>query len=113
MATEELYERIYKVAAQIPKGKVATYGQLAFYAGIPRGGRLAGRAMANAPESLNIPCHRVVNHAGCCAPGYIEQKNLLEMEGVVFTRNGCVDMKRCLWNLGEISQNEPCPPQNP
>ena len=106
MATEELFERIYIVASQIPKGRVATYGQLAFYVGVPRGGRLAGRAMANAPQGRNIPCHRVVNSAGRCAPGYTEQKKLLEKEGIVFSKNGHVDMQRHLWNPGENAQNE-------
>ncbi len=113
MAEKELYQRIYQVASMIPTGKVATYGQLAFYAGIPRGGRLAGRAMAHAPEGLGIPCHRVVNSAGRCAPGFFTQRSLLEAEGVPFTAGGLVDMKRCLWNPGDFSQNAPAPAQNP
>ena len=104
MAMNTLYERMYEMAAKIPPGKVMTYGQLAFYAGIPRGGRLAGRAMANVKAGVNIPCHRVVNSAGACAPGYTEQKALLEKEGVVFLKSGRVDMKRCLWNPAESMQ---------
>ena len=113
MAKEELYERIFQVATLIPVGKVATYGQLAFYAGFPQGGRLAGRAMANAPEGRSIPCHRVVNSTGGCAPGFMEQRSLLEAEGVSFKKDGRVDMKRHLWNPGETAQKEPSQARNP
>jgi len=98
MLRVELYERIFGLAACIPLGKVATYGQLAFLAGIPRGGRMAGQAMAHVDESRCIPCHRVVNSKGCCAPGYREQRALLAAEGISFLQDGRVDMKRHLWN---------------
>lgn len=98
MTRAELYERIYGLAALIPPGKVATYGQLAFLAGIPQGGRMAGQAMAHVQEGHSIPCHRVVNSQGRCAPGYLEQRTLLEAEGVSFLKDGRVAMKRHLWN---------------
>lgn len=44
------------------------------------------------------PCHRVVNSAGRLAPGFYEQRSLLENEGVGFKENGCVDMKKHGWN---------------
>ncbi len=103
MTRVELYERIYALAALIPPGKVLTYGQLAFLAGVPRGGRLAGQAMANVKEGRNIPCHRVVNIKGRCAPGYIAQQALLKAEGVAFLKDGRVDMKRHLWNPSEMA----------
>lgn len=103
MTKAELYERIFKMAALIPSGKVATYGQLAFLAGIPRGGRMAGKALASVKEGLNIPCHRVVNSVGRCAPGYNEQPALLKAEGVTFLKDGRVDMKRHIWNPLETS----------
>ncbi len=103
MTKAELYERIYQIASLIPAGKVATYGQLAFLAGIPRGGRMAGQAMAHTAEGRSIPCHRVVNSVGRCAPGYIEQHELLQAEGVSFLKDGRVDMKRHLWNPAEIA----------
>ena len=102
MTKAELYERIYHMAAFIPPGKVATYGQLAFLAGFPQGGRMAGQAMANVTEGRNIPCHRVVNSAGRCAPGYTAQQALLQAEGVSFLKDGRVDMKRHLWNPQEM-----------
>lgn len=97
----ELYRRLYDAARSIPPGKVVTYGQLAFLAGLPRGGRLAGQAMAHAPEGENIPCHRVVNSQGQCAPGFTEQRTRLQGEGVAFLKNGRVDMKRHLWSPGD------------
>lgn len=98
MGREELYQRLYEAALAIPAGKVATYGQLAFLAGIPRGARLAGQAMAHAPEGRAIPCHRVVNSQGACAPGFPEQRQRLEAEGVTFLPSGLVDMRRHLWH---------------
>ncbi len=98
----EFYQRIYKLALMIPRGKVATYGQLAFMAGNPRGARMAGRAMKNAPVGMDIPCHRVVNSAGDIAPDYVfeskrHQRAMLEAEGVIFKTNGKINMKICLW----------------
>ena len=82
----EFDAEIYDIVRQIPPGRVVTYGQLA---------RLAGRALANAPEGL--PCHRVVNSSGRLAPGWPAQRELLEREGVTFRRNGCVDLSKHLW----------------
>lgn len=102
-ATEEFYNRIHKLALLIPRGKVATYGQLAFMAGNPRGARAAGRAMKFAPADMDIPCHRVVNKSGEVAPGYVfegrkHQRRMLETEGVEFRATGRIDMKKCLWD---------------
>jgi methylated-DNA-protein-cysteine methyltransferase-like protein len=94
----DVYRRLYDIARCIPKGKVLTYGQLAFLAGFPRGARLAGQAMAHAPEGESIPCHRVLNSQGCCAPGFTQQRALLQEEGVTFLQSGRVDMKRHLWS---------------
>ena len=86
--------------AQIPKGKVATYGQLALLAGSPRASRIVGAAMYRAPSGL--PCHRVLYRDGtlCCDEafgGKEIQRQLLEAEGVDFLPDGRVDLKRCLW----------------
>ena len=97
MKRADLYERMYAWAAQIPPGCVATYGQLAFLAGIPRGARLCGQAMCHVPDGYDIPCHRVVTWDGRCAPGFAEQRSLLEKEGVTFLPSGQVDMKRHVW----------------
>ena len=81
---------IWSIVAQIPAGRIATYGQLARLAGMPGYARRVGRAMAAAPEGL--PCHRVVNSQGRTAPGWARQRELLEAEGVRFRRNGCADL---------------------
>jgi methylated-DNA-protein-cysteine methyltransferase-like protein len=92
---EDFERRIYALVARIPRGKVASYGQLAVYAGGPRWARKAGRAMAGAPPGL--PCHRVVNSAGRTAPGWAEQPALLRAEGITFTLAGHVRMRRHRW----------------
>ena len=95
-----LPQRVYQLVAQIPKGKVATYGQLALLAGSPRASRIVGAAMFRAPAGL--PCHRVLYRDGtlCCDQafgGKETQRQLLEAEGVPFLPDGRVDLKRCLW----------------
>lgn len=92
-------EKIYTLTAQIPAGKVATYGQLALLAGSPRASRIAGAAMYRAPAGL--PCHRVVYASGRLSPpdvfGPGIQRALLEQEGVTFLPDGRVDLAACLW----------------
>jgi methylated-DNA-protein-cysteine methyltransferase-like protein len=96
------FAKIYDIVAQIPKGKVATYGQIAALAGMPRGARVVGWAMRAVPEYLDIPCHRVVNKLGAMAPDYAfggkeVQRSLLEAEGVTFKINGLINMEESLW----------------
>ena len=83
------------MVALIPSGKVASYGQLAVYAGNGRWSRKAGRAMCHAPNGL--PCHRVVSSTGRTVPGWPEQRALLLAEGVPFTQAGHVAMRNCRW----------------
>ena len=93
-------QRVYGLVAQIPKGKVSTYGQLALLLGSPRASRIVGAAMARAPG--NLPCHRVVYGDGRMSfPGSLEkedQRRLLLEEGVEFLPAGRADLKRCLWD---------------
>jgi methylated-DNA-protein-cysteine methyltransferase-like protein len=94
--------RVYRIVEQIPRGKVATYGQIAALAGNPMAARAVGTAMRNTPAYLNVPCHRVVNQAGTLAPGSAfggqgRQREILEAEGVSFCENGLIDMKKCIW----------------
>ena len=96
------FEKIYEVVRNIPKGKVATYGQVALLAGNPRWARVVGYALHVNPEPGVIPCHRVVNREGRVAPGFAfggegVQRKLLESEGVVFEPDGSIDMdKYCI-----------------
>ena len=93
------FEKIYEVVRNIPKGRVATYGQVAILAGNPHWARVVGYALHNNPEPGIIPCHRVVNREGKVAPGFAfggggVQRQLLEAEGIVFEKDGTVDLKK-------------------
>ena len=96
---ESLIYQILSVVSEIPEGRVATYGQIAALIGRDRNARLVGRVLSRAQFYGDYPCHRVVNHAGRTAPGWREQRFLLEQEGVEFQKNGCVDMKRFQWEV--------------
>lgn len=81
------FERIYDVVKQIPKGKVATYGQVAALAGNKRWSRVVGYALHVNPDPGNIPCHRVVNREGEVSKAFAfggenRQIALLKNEGV-------------------------------
>jgi methylated-DNA-protein-cysteine methyltransferase-like protein len=95
------YGSVYRLVRLIPRGKVASYGQLAMYLGDPRGARTVGWAMRVAPE--DVPWHRVINAQGRIiesgrGPGDVDrQRALLESEGVCFTKNGRIDLARHLW----------------
>lgn len=101
MDAELIYE-ILSVVEEIPPGRVASYGQVARLAGREKNARLVGQILRRAALYGNYPCHRVVNHAGRTAPGWPEQRALLEAEGVAFLPNGNVDMRRCLWKEAEV-----------
>ena len=93
------FEKIYEVVKNIPKGKVATYGQVALLAGNPRWARVVGYALHVNPEPGIIPCHRVVNREGRVAPGFAfggegVQRELLESEGIVFESDGRIDLEK-------------------
>ena len=93
------FEKIYEVVKTIPKGRVATYGQVACLAGNPRWARVVGYALHKNPDPSIIPCHRVVNREGKVADcfafgGGIVQRQLLEAEGVIFEETGKVDLEK-------------------
>ena len=97
----QIFGAFCDVVRQIPAGKVATYGQIARLAGMPRCARLVGYAMA-ACSDPTVPCHRVVDRFGgtkaafdTLTPG--TQRALLEAEGVPFRLDGTVDLARCQW----------------
>ena len=98
----EFTRRIYEVVKQIPKGRVASYGQVAQLAGNPRGARGVGFALHRNPEPGVIPCHRVGFQDGSTCTGYAfggpeVQRRMLEDEGVRFLPDGRVDMAACRW----------------
>ena len=95
---EDLIYEILSVVEEIPEGCVATYGQIARLTGREKNARLVGRVLSMAEYYGRYPCHRVVNHAGRTAPGWPEQRALLEDEGVTFKPVGHVDLKKHRWD---------------
>ena len=97
--TESLIYEILSVVEEIPKGKVASYGQIAELIGRSRNARLVGKVLSMADYYGTYPCHRVVNHCGRLAPFFREQKNLLLKEHVEFKDDNHVNMKTCSGDL--------------
>ena len=90
-------DKVYEFVKNIPRGKVATYGQIALYLGNRNFARVVGNILHCNPDPEHIPCHRVVNAQGRLSRSYafggIEaQRDLLESEGVVFKNNQVVDL---------------------
>ncbi len=105
MDLNDFYDKVYGVTAEIPQGKVMTYGQIAFSLGSPKSSRLVGQAMYNTPAWLDVPAHRIVHSDGRLAPagafgGEGIQRRLLEEEGVIFKSNGCVNLKISQYKKG-------------
>lgn len=103
MADESFFRRAYDIVRQIPRGRVATYGQVARLMGEPRKARFVGFAMHSSPGMAEgVPCHRVVFADGSLAPGFAfggpgEQRRMLQEEGVGFLPSGKVDLRRFQW----------------
>jgi methylated-DNA-protein-cysteine methyltransferase-like protein len=96
------YQRIYAVVRRIPRGRVATYGQVAELAGLPGHARQVGYALHALPDGSAVPWHRVINARGEVSrrsvPGpELSQRMLLEREGVRFDLRGRVDLQACGW----------------
>ena len=96
-------QRICATVDSIPKGCVATYGQVAEEAGLPRRARLVGRVLAQLPAGSELPWHRVVNAAGQISArggdGRAERRQAarLAREGVALSKSGRVDLARHRW----------------
>jgi len=93
---------VLNIVAQIPRGRVTTYGIIATLTGWPSHSRMVGRTLRYTPGASLLPCHRVVNKVGRTAPGWSRQRTLLEEEGVTFKPNGHVDMARHLWEPDDM-----------
>jgi methylated-DNA-protein-cysteine methyltransferase-like protein len=103
---QEFYERVWSLVRQVPRGKVATYGQIALMLPTPNGvdfesykafgPRWVGGAMAACPD--DVPWQRVINSQGKISerPGAEKQRMLLEEEGVIFVKDK-VDLKKYGW----------------
>lgn len=96
-------EKVYDITSRIPKGKVATYKQIAKLAGNPKAARVVGYFMKINPNAPIVPCHRVVSSAGeltgYSGPGGLKsKKKMLLAEGVKFL-DSSVDLKSSLWKV--------------
>jgi len=101
------HAQFWAVVRRIPRGRVATYGQVAGLAGFPGHARQAGYALAALPDESDVPWHRVVNargevsrRAGGSALETL-QRVLLEAEGVVFDASGRTSLERYRWRPGK------------
>lgn len=106
---KDFFDKVYKIVAKIPKGKVTTYGAVAEACGINSAARTVGWALNNAKNS-NLPCHRVVNKFGALTgrmnfgdPFLMEE--LLRAEGIEFDENKCVNMKKHFWQPKKLISN--------
>jgi methylated-DNA-protein-cysteine methyltransferase-like protein len=101
MATEKRNQRIWATICDIPEGCVASYGQIAAIAGIPRGARQVGYALRHLPDGNDVPWYRVIRSSGRiafekCSDGFNEQSKRLMMEGVAILE-GRIDMHKYRW----------------
>jgi len=95
-------QKVYALTRMIPKGKVATYGQIAALAGSPRAARAVGALMANNPDMTTTPCHRVVGADGSLigysgSGGVAAKMQILKKEGVHFEKNK-VHLTKSQWS---------------
>jgi methylated-DNA-protein-cysteine methyltransferase-like protein len=101
-AASDTYARIYRVVRRVPRGRVATYGQVAALAGLPRHARLVGYALNVLPAASDVPWHRIVNAQGrislrADALGHEDlQTQLLRREGVRMS-DGAIPLDRFGW----------------
>ncbi len=103
MKSADTYDLIYSVVLSIPSGVVATYGQVAEMAGLPGRARQVGYAMRVLPSDSGVPWHRVVNAGGRISrrrdpDGEWLQRVLLEDEGIEFTHQDRLSLKRYQWD---------------
>jgi methylated-DNA-protein-cysteine methyltransferase-like protein len=101
-AYTSVYKKIYAQIRLIPQGKVATYGQIARLADIPRGARQVGYALRVLPDGSDLPWYRVIRSDGRISfdPGSAEfhiQQAILLTEGITFGRAERIDLSRFQW----------------
>lgn len=99
----DFFERVYKVVAEIPPGRVTTYGLIALFLGTGRSARMVGYALNAVAGGNDLPCHRVVNRTGLLSgrhhfipPGSMEKR--LKKEKVKFISEEQIDIEKHLWD---------------
>lgn len=101
---KKIFEEVYKIVKQVPKGNVTTYGDIARILGNVRLSRVVGFALHANPYFGEVPCHRVVNKNGGLAPNFAFgginiQKQMLENEGIKIENNCVVNLKNFLFDF--------------
>ena len=101
------YQRIYDMVQRIPKGKIATYGQIAMLSKLRGQPRLVGYALHNVPAELKIPWHRVINSKGEISQlpdpeSRTIQRHLLLAEGIAFDSEGRIPLDRFQWKPNQL-----------
>ena len=99
VASKGLHVRIHEVVSRIPRGRIATYGQVARLAGLPGQARLVGYALHALPAGTSVPWQRVVNAQGAISTraGQTLQRRLLEREGIRFDSRGRISLASFRW----------------
>ena len=105
-STDNFYQKVLQIVAQIPYGKVTTYGLIAEHIGSKGSARMVGWILNKQKSNPEIPAHRVVNRKGLLTgkmhfEGQNLMQELLESEGVKIVDNQVVDMEGCLWVPGD------------
>ncbi|MDA1027502.1 MAG: MGMT family protein [Bacteroidetes bacterium] len=100
-AAPDFFDRVWKVVAEIPFGKVTTYGHIAEYLGSKSAARTVGWAL-RAAKGAGLPCHRVVNRYGGLSGrsgfgGPFVMEDMLRSEGIEFVDDGIIDIEKHLW----------------
>ena len=103
--TSDFYERVYQVVAQIPKGRVTTYGAIAGYLGVASGARMVGYAL-NGSAGKSIPAHRVLNRLGQLTGRHHfaddTMRERLKQEDIQFSDDYTVDIEQHFWSPNEL-----------
>ncbi len=106
--TRDFYQKVYEVVAQIPAGRVTTYGAISGYLGVASGARMVGYALNNyhnAELGFDLPAHRVLNRLGQLTGRHHFEgdtmRERLEQEGVEFISEYTVNIDKHFWNPGE------------
>ncbi|MEP3209075.1 MAG: MGMT family protein [Maribacter sp.] len=108
---KNFFQKVYEVAAQIPFGRVTSYGAIAKYLGAARSARMVGWAMNGAGSMENVPAHRVVNKAGLLTgkhhfDGTNLMQQLLENEGIAVVDNQIQNLEEHFWDPFKELQTE-------
>ncbi|GKX36462.1 MGMT family protein [Pectobacterium versatile] len=93
-------QRVFQIVAAIPYGKIATYGDIAQLADSPRASRQVGGVLKRLPKDSKLPWHRVINRKGeisLVGGDYVRQKSALQAEGIIFNRQGKIDLTKYRW----------------